>query len=160
MRIIRGRVVPEAHLLAWFSNYARHLDLDVRYEIASAYTACGYFTTFGNVYTLAHAAIETNHFTTDEFIQRRNPAIPGSHTFDTYSSGVVAHMAHLCAYVYIDDDLDAFTKSFIKLSPASAQVHKSQLRGTVKDWEDLSPRWNTSPSFAKQLHFVAQTILG
>jgi len=159
VRIIRGRVVPEAHLLAWFSNYARHLDLDVRYEIASAYTACGYFTTFGNVYTLAHAAIETNYFTTEEFIKRRNPAIPGSYQFDTYSAGVVAHMAHLCAYVYIDDGLDTFTKSFIKLSPASTQIHKSNLRGAVKDWEDLQEYWSTSPSFGAQLHSVAQTIL-
>lgn len=158
MRIIRGRIVPEQHLLSWFASYARHLDLDVRYEIASAYTACGYFTTFGNVHPLAQAAVETNHFTSESFLCNRS-MLSNTHVFDTYSAGVIAHIAHLCAYVYIDDDLDAFTKGFIKLSPSIQQVQKSQLRGTVKDWEDLQGRWSTEPSYVKQIHYVAQTIL-
>ncbi len=160
MRIIQGRIIPEQQVLSWFSNYARHLDLEVRYQLASAYTSCGYFTTFGNVYPLAQAAVETNHFTTEQFTVNRNPALNGNYAFDTYSAGVVAHMAHLAAYVYIDDGLDSFTKSFVKLSPAISQMQKSGLRGSARDWEDFQDRWNSEPSYVKQIHYVAQTILG
>lgn len=160
MHIIHGKIVTEQHLLAWFANYARHLDLEVRYQLASAYTACGYFTTFGNVYPLAQAAVESNHFTTEQFMRNRNPAIPTSHVFDTYSAGAIAHMAHIAAYVYIDDGLDTFSKTFIKLTPALSQIQKSNLRGSVKDWEDFQGRYNSESSYLKQIHYVAQTILG
>ncbi len=158
MSMIRGERVMASTLHKWMASYAPYVDLSVREELISAYTATGLLTSLGNVWPMAYAAVYTNMFRSQSFVHGKNVGVPKDMKFDSYTSAVFAHMAHICSYVYIDDNLDDATRAFIKMSPTILATNKSDKRGSCIEWIEFIEAHSTQSIDYRQIHSVAQTI--
>lgn len=133
--ILCGEQCRPQWLINWLAVYARHVDVSVRYEIASAYTAFGSITGIGNVYPIALAALDTNFFSHN--CMRSNSVMTAFPSYFTVSASIMAQYAYILQFASVDDSLEDMHKSFIKLSPKQLRVNQ---RGSCVTFDDLLPK--------------------
>jgi hypothetical protein len=159
MRILGGYQVNNHIINHWFSTHGFHVDVSIRNEITSAYTTFGSITSIGNLYPFAQAIVHTNKFKNDEFRYNKNIIFQNGVKFNTYSESIAAQYAHLLAYTTLDDGIDDFTKTFIRLTPKLSVVQKSGARGSVLKWEQFQSILSSSSTYYGEIEAVANVLL-
>lgn len=159
MRILGGYQINNDIIARWFSTQGFHVDVEIRDEIISAYTTFGSITSIGNLYPFAQAIVHTNKFKHHEFRYNKNIIFEKEVKFNTYSEGIAAQYAHLLAYTTLDDGIDDFTKTFIRLTPKLSVIQKSGKRGAISKWEQFQSILSSSPMYYGEIEAVANVLL-
>jgi hypothetical protein len=159
MRVLGGYQINNDIIAYWFLTNGVHVDVSIRNEITSAYTTFGSITSIGNLYPFAQALVHTNKFKNDEFRFNKNIIFPHGIKFNTISESIAAQYAHLLACTTLDDGIDEFTKTFIRLSPKLSAIQKGGGRGSVSKWEQFQSILSMSPTYYGEIEAEANVLL-
>jgi hypothetical protein len=168
--ILNGLQVDPIRLHRALNLWAKHLSLDERESIVSAFTTYGELTTIGNLYAFTQAAKETGWFASERWVKSYNPAGLGADDtgawgqhFNNPAEGILAQYAHLLCYAVPDDKLSAIQQKIARLSPRrEALIGAYGLGAANNTWVGLNQKWNSplgNAPYAQEIIALAERVM-
>ncbi len=147
MNIIGQANVDPARLRTVLNKVPSQLTTADRETLVDAYTLYGELTGIGNLYPFAQACKETAYFSSERWVQSKNPAGLGAtndgawgNTFASIAEAIFAQYAHLMAYA-LPSNPTPLQKAIASADPRYAALVKKNWVGSAPRWQDLNGKW-------------------